>query len=195
MPKALPRVTGTAPTTTCNAKTRSGRLCRLSSGHRTPHPGQGRCFLHGGLTPIRNGRYSVIKRDSLRDMISHYEADPDPLNVLPELAAARALFQDFVERYDTWAAALVAWHESFRSENAEREPKPVQVLDISDAYRIVAEITRIVERIEKVRAANAITRADMLRVMTEMGRVVEAFVQDEAARTKIREGWLSIRVA
>lgn len=195
MPKALPRTTGTAPTTTCNARTRSGNLCRLPAGHRTTHVGQGRCRLHGGATPIRTGRYSVIKRDSLRDMISHYEADPDPLNVLPELAAARAIFQDFVERYDAWAGALIAWHESFRSESAEREPKPVQVLDISDAYRIVAEITRIVERIEKVRAANAISRPDMLRVMTEMGRVVEAYVQDETARAKIREGWLSIRVA
>jgi len=131
----------------------------------------------------------------LGDLIALHEADPDPLNILPELAAARALFQDFVQRYDTWAAALIAWHESFRSEDSERAPKPVQVLDLADAYRIVSEITRIVERIEKIRAANAISRPDLLRVMTEMGRVVEAYVTDETARQKIKEGWLAIKVA
>jgi hypothetical protein len=51
----------------------------------------------------------------VRELIEKHEADADPLNVLPELAAARALFEDFVERYDTWRDALLAWHRSYTS--------------------------------------------------------------------------------
>jgi hypothetical protein len=35
----------------CNAHTRAGRLCSHGAGQRTTHPGEGRCFLHGGGTP------------------------------------------------------------------------------------------------------------------------------------------------
>lgn len=231
----------------CGARTRSGKPCANAAGFKTDHLGAGRCYLHGGATPIKSGRYSTITRTALRDLIAQHEADPDPLNIHPELAAARALFQDFVDRYDGWRAALLAWHAADLGSNrplradkvaalkriladweAERadaagedapdlpaqerelladarevlgwlgtppEGRPHEVLDIADAYRIVAEVTKIVERIERVRAANAVSRADFLRVMTEMGRVVEAYVRDPATQLRIREGWLQIRVA
>jgi hypothetical protein len=181
----------------CGKRTRSGGHCTQVAGWGTDHVGQGPCKLHGGATPIRSGRYSKIKRDALRELIESHEADPDPLNVLPELAAARALFQDFLERYDEWADALVAWHESW-SVDEDGNPtakKPRQILDISDAYRIVSEITKIAERIEKVRAANAISRPDLLRVMTEMGRVVAHHVRDETVYQRITDDWLRIQVS
>jgi len=213
------------------------------AGWGTDHLGQGRCKLHGGATPIKHGRYSLIRRDGIRELIEQHEKDPDPLNILPELAAARALFQDFIERYDENTEALLAWHASYeqnpkviaedtriafesciddleeylRSEGepTERqtdglakarkfiakmaepagETKPRQVLDISDAYRIVSEITKIVERIEKIRSQNAISRPELLRVMTEMGRVVERYVEDKDVLGKIKDGWIGIRVA
>jgi hypothetical protein len=240
MPSKRPARLAVPPTTTCNAKNRKGGLCHRPAGWGTPHPGQGRCKFHGGLSLVRSGRYSKITRPRYAELIAEHAADPDPLNILPELAAARALFQDFIERYDAFSEALLAWHASWRGlapiteerllalgavldeyeellasqaptarqrqdltlarEALERlrevpATKPTQLLDVSDAYRIVAEITKIVERIERIRSANAISRPDLLRVMAEMGRVVEAFVQDDAARQQIREGWLQIRVA
>jgi hypothetical protein len=204
--------------------------------------GSGPCKLHGGATPVRHGRYSTLKREALRDLIEKHQADPDPLNIFPELAAARALFQDFIERYDEWRDGLLAWHETYRAsgrpipgdlrtafdsaldeyeallnergESTERqekdlkkarefvsliasptEGKPIQILDIADAYRILSEVTKIAERIERVRAANAISRPDLMRLMQEMGRVVARYVADEETREKIQDGWLSIRAA
>lgn len=176
----------------CGGKKRqSDGVCTRPAGWGTDHAGLGRCKLHGGAKPIKTGRYSTIKREQLRNLIEQHEADPDPLNILPELAVTRALFQDFIERYDKWRDALLAWHESFGREGE----KPMQMLDISDAYRIVSEATKIVERIEKIRAANAISRPDLFRVIGEMGRVVERFVTDPVMLEKIKDGWLSIRVA
>jgi hypothetical protein len=37
----------------CEAKTRSGGLCRRPAGWGTPHPRRGRCKLHGGSTPAQ----------------------------------------------------------------------------------------------------------------------------------------------
>lgn len=242
---ATPHARGPAPTaTTCGAKTRAGSACSKAAGWRTPHPGEGRCYLHGGLTPVKHGRYSTVTHTRIRELIAQHEADPDPLNLLPEIAALRALFQDFIERYDVFVGALVAWHADWSLrrrplpeelliafervvdewENAiaeqgeegatdrqradaasarkflailrgaEQSTKPHQVLDLADAHRILAEIGKMVERVEGLRAANAISRPELNRVITEMGRVVETYVDDEAAKLKIREGWLAIRV-
>jgi hypothetical protein len=72
--------------------------------------------------------------------------------------------------------------------------KPRTVLDLTDAYRVLGEIGRMVERVEKIRNINGITRMDLNRVIGEMGRVVDALVMDDTVKAKIRDGWLSIRI-
>jgi hypothetical protein len=179
----------------CGARTRPGaknKSCRRPAGWGTAHVGHGRCKLHGGSTPIRSGRYSSVKREDLRVLIEQFQADPDPLDILPELAAARALFQDFIERHDSWRAALLAWHESFESDN--RPAKPRQLLDIGDAYRILGEVTKTAERIERIRSQNAISRPDLYRVFSELWRIVERHIDDPGTRKAVRDGWLSIRI-
>jgi hypothetical protein len=172
---------------TRNSETKNSR-CRRPAGWGTEHAGLGRCKLHGGATPVRHGRYSTIKREELRTLIEQHEADPDPLNIFPELATARALFQDFVERYDAWRDAIVAWHESYKADSGTAEGKPRQMLDIADAYRIISEVTKIAERIERIRAQNAISRGDLNRVLSEMWRVLEMHVANPTTRQEVRDG-------
>lgn len=180
------------PTTTCNAKTRRGEPCQNEAGFGTDHLGQGRCKIHGGITrTLTHGRYSLIKREAIRDLIAAHEADPDPLDCLPELAASRALFQDFIERYAEYSEALIAWHASFRT--GEGPAKPPQILDISDAYRLLDSISKQVERIEKTRAANAVSQADLFRIMGAMGLAVKAHASPEVA-ARIQSAWDAIRV-
>jgi hypothetical protein len=238
----------------CGAKTRPGArhpTCVHTAGWGTDHPGEGRCKLHGGLSPVKHGRYSTVRREPLRQLIEQYEAEPDPLNVLPEIALARAALVDFVNRYDETTDALLAWHASYERAHiplaedkklallgvldkyeagagdrgdeltakqreslelargavaflatAQAGGKPHKVLDVADVHRMASEVTKMVERVEKTRAANAIGRADLARIMSEMGRVVDTHVglavTDAAAakalKAKIAEGWLGIRV-
>jgi hypothetical protein len=206
----------------CGAKTRLGAKhphCRQRAGHRTDHVGQGRCTLHGGSTPLTTGRgsrnvprYARILRPRVKELIEQFEADPDPLNILSELAFARAVLVDFVERYDAHSEALIAWHNSFTkvgmlSAYAGKPiapvEKPTQILDVSDAMRHIDTITKIVERIEKIRAANAISRQDLVRLMGQLGNAVERHVRsaipdDERALAvlrAIRQDWLTLAVA
>lgn len=47
----------------CGAHGRQkNRPCRHVAGFRTDHPGIGKCFLHGGQTTIKHGRYSGVVR-------------------------------------------------------------------------------------------------------------------------------------
>ncbi|PSB14530.1 hypothetical protein C7B65_26315 [Phormidesmis priestleyi ULC007] len=101
------------------------------------------CRMHGAgnkgtpnLGSIKHGRYSRLKTEQLRSLVAEFENDPDPMNLMGELAAARALFQDFTDRYVESTDALMLWSRS--GETA----KPTQILDIGTAYKMVSEIRR-----------------------------------------------------
>lgn len=192
----------------CNARTRQANgngakaepgpwtgegYCKRRAGWGTDHVGQGRCRQHGGATPIRHGRYSAIRREPLRQLIEQHMEDPEPLNMLPELATARSLFEEYVNRYEELVDALVAWNAG---EYAEKGPsaRPQRIPELASVTSLVSEITKIVKRIEDVRSQNAISRAEMGRVVMEMMRTVKARV-DEDTFEQINDDWLRIRLA
>ena len=171
----------------CGARTKgTGKPCRRPAGWGTSND-EGRCKLHGGATPIRHGRYSKLSHRRLGDLLQRYEDDPDPLNLLPELALLRALLEDYVERYDDFRDALVAW---YGSENGNSKPR--QILDVADAKRLIAEVGRLSQRIHKMWSEQALTRDQFFWMMGEMGKVVAAEVEDEETLERIRSGWLEI---
>lgn len=175
----------------CGARTRSGgrhRTCHQPAGSRTDHAGQGRCWLHGGRSPVYSGRYSQIMHTTLRDLIQRHAEDPDPLNIFPELAHLRALAEDYVNRYGSITNAIIHWNET----RAEGE-RPARILDLASAASLLEAITRVVERIENVRAANAISRPELNRLVGAMGAVVEREVKDADLIARIRDGWLALR--
>lgn len=226
----------------CGAKLRRGGTCTQRAGHRTDHPGQGKCWLHGGATPIKHGRYSTITRPRIRELLAEHAGAPDPSDTQPEVALMRALTHDYVERYDATMDALEAWHESWRTRNEaisdpqarallrvldefeemteggdgltdrqrddltaardgvkglrdgpEAAPgKPTQLPDVADAVRLLAEVTKAVERIEKLRAANAITYDQLKRFLFGVDRVLEARILDAALLAKIRDDVLAV---
>jgi hypothetical protein len=99
----------------CPGHRRNGNRCGHPAGYGTPHRGEGCCKHHGGCTPSHCQRYAKIHNERYRELYGQFINDPDPLNMLPELAGGRAIFVDFIERYGEVTAALVAWHQSFLS--------------------------------------------------------------------------------
>ncbi|CAA9573805.1 MAG: hypothetical protein AVDCRST_MAG86-1957 [uncultured Truepera sp.] len=89
------------------------KYCKIRAGAGTDHKGSGRCKSHGGNSVVTSGRYSGIARPSIKEKLEQFEADADPLNLLPEVQLLRALILDFVNRYDESTDALVAWRNSF----------------------------------------------------------------------------------
>ena len=156
----------------CSARSKqTGLPCKKSAGYGTAHPGVGNCKFHGGNAPVRHGRYSKIRREQLRDLIAEYAADPDPLNLEPELAAMRALFDGYVSRYDEIVEALLEWN---RAEVAAKGALafPQRIPPLEAAAKLLSEASKIVKRVEDVRAQNAVSRADLLRILREVGAIV-----------------------
>jgi hypothetical protein len=128
----------------------------------------------------------------MQEMIEQFESDPDPLNILPELAIARALFTDYIGR------------------------SSAETVDLTAAMGLLEAIARIVKRIEDIRSQDAISRPELIRVVTEMGRnadhrlgqfarrVEELVPRDKVAhleellnqtREDLKDDWVRIRIA
>jgi hypothetical protein len=69
--------------------------------------------------PIVTGRYADrLRHPAIAALIEQFEQDPDPMNLFSELAASRALFIDYINRYESYTEALLAWHESWTAPQA-----------------------------------------------------------------------------
>ena len=172
-------------------------ICRHHAGWRTDHEGTGRCYLHRGRggAPVITGRYTFKKSPRLQAIYDQLAGDPDPLNLVPELTAARALFQDWVDRFDSYSEALIAWYDSFKNGDRDSVPKPRALLDIADGRNSLEIISRIVARIEHIRAENAVSKRRLVEILEAMGKVVEMHVPDTQVLEAVRRGWLSIRTS
>lgn len=189
----------------CGAKRKGGGTCRNVAGKNTDHVGQGRCWLHGGATPIKTGRYSTVKRETLRDRIAQFEADPDPLNLASEVALLRAFTLELIERWDEIYGpdgALLAWHESFRNPDNPAPPKPRQLPDFSAVTSVVDRVGAMVDRIQKHKAEGAVSLVTLNRYVEQLGAEVVASAQetvtDADAREKLLDAverrWHSVRL-
>lgn len=178
----------------CHARNKAHtKYCGNPAGARTDHKGEGRCWLHGGGTPITSGRYSLIKRRAIRERLDALEKqDANPMDLEPDVALLRALIIDWVERYDAFTEALIAWHESFKSE--EVATKPVRVLDIADASRLIDRASKVVERIHRMKTTGAISMETFARVHEQMAMVAGKYVKDVDTLRAIEEDWGAIRV-
>lgn len=174
----------------CGAKAKStGKPCRREAGWGTDHFGEGRCRFHGGATPIKSGRYSTVQREGLRQLIDKHQDDEAPLDVLPELALAKAILEDYVARYDEMAEALLAWN----AEQVAEQKRPVQIPDIADVILQVERITKIAQREKKLHLAGAISRSHLERIFHEQRRIIEHEADPDTAE-RIIDGFYDIRV-
>lgn len=172
----------------CGAQKRSGEgMCHQPAGWGTDHPGKGRCKFHGGATPVKHGRYSKIERDEISELIAEFEDEDDPLDIMPELAASRALLTDFIERYDTFKTAVIQWYE-------DNDEKPKQILDISDGIRFLEKVTKMAHRERRLQQENAVSRDELKRVLVEMARTVETEIDDQDTINRIKDQWSNIQV-
>ena len=169
--------------------------CTQPAGAGTDHYGTGPCKYHGGINgSTTHGRYSGLFSKDLDDIISHFGADENPLDLIPDIVLIRSLTEKFIANYDVWFEAVCAWHESF-NEGRAGPSKPTKVLELTDVYKLLETLSKAVERERKARAENAISQRDLYRIVNHIGVIIETYVSDEETLKKIREQILSIRHA
>jgi hypothetical protein len=180
----------------CGAQLRKkpGRYCQLRSGYKTPHLGEGKCYLHGGLTPIRTGRYSSITHTRLRHLMDALDQqDTNVLDLEPEAKLMRAMVIDYINRYDAFVDELHLWAAATQKARGKGAPPPkLEILSLHDARDLVEGVSRIVEKIHKITASGAISLDTFRRVMEQMGLVVATHVSDPDTLRRIQADWGSV---
>lgn len=91
------------------------KYCKSRAGLGTAHPGMGRCNRHGGHKiegdhRIRGGGRSMLPSERVKELVKQHLADPKLFDVSRTLATAKALADEYIERYEEITPALLAWY-------------------------------------------------------------------------------------
>lgn len=133
-----------------------------------------------------HGRYSSIKRKTVREEMSRQEQlEQDIMDLAPEVTLLRALTIDFINRYNLFTKALLAWYSDGRSST-----KPRKVLDLSDAGNLVDKISKVVERMHKIQTTGSISLDAFKRVTEQMGIIVTKEAAKHIKDSKVVEAYL-----
>lgn len=171
----------------CGAKRHShpGMTCKQPAGFRTDHPGEGRCRYHGGCSVVKHGRYSTITHMRVQQHMAELaKYETNVLDLEPEALLLRAMTVEYINSYEYFVEALMAWYA-----DPEVKEKPRRIMDISDASRLVESISRIVERIHRIQSEGAVSLATFARVTEQMGLIVTKYVKKESVLAAIEKEW------
>jgi hypothetical protein len=149
----------------CGAKLRGkDRTCRK------PPMANGKCRLHGGLTPngpasanYQHGRYASVFKGRLAEKFQR--ADEKPLDLLPELRVQRTLLTQYIEK--------VGDKDSF--------------VELKRISALTEDVVRTAATIAKVRNETALTVAEIKFIQIEMLRLINEFIPDPERRRNFIE--------
>ena len=149
----------------CDAKAkRTGERCMLPA-----MIGSTKCRVHGGKTPkgadsphFKHGRYSKVVRGKIAERIADVD-DHNPLDLLDELKIQRALFAEYVSRFEVSQALTAS--------------------DINLLMGWSSEITRTVERMVKMRNETALTGAEVRYLAVRAAELVAEYIPDVDRQT------------
>ncbi len=125
----------------------------------------GRCRMHGGTNPGRpiiTGRYSVKHRQELQDKMQEFLEDPNPGNLMSELALQRAMLQDFVERLGDTVL--------------------IDVIMRKHVFEMIESISKVVERISRILNSTAITAAELQLLQMALPDLLLRYIDEPKKR-------------
>lgn len=190
------------PQTICGAKTRKGAPCRQRPMRN------GRCKMHGGLTPAgianpntTHGRYSKHLPTRLADRYHEARSDPDLIALREEIALTDARLADLLGRVDTheagtrWKAVGAAVRAYRKAEAGEEDDDREKAFDLIEEltsegladYEAWDEVHRMVEQRRKLaetetkrldKAGRSISAERAMLLVAAVVEVIRSHVQD-----------------
>lgn len=139
-------------------------------------------------TTNSRGAYKYVRFNKIRDLMTRLSRiEFNAMDLIPEANLLRALTVDFIERYEEFSEALMAWYH-----DPESKTKPRRVMDISDASYLIESISRVVQRMHQIQSQGAISLETFKRVTERMGMIVANNVKDPLVLNKIEEEWMQL---
>jgi len=172
---------------TCGAVTRLGTPCPRPRGFNTDHVGTGACWQHETTPTFASiQRYRQIEQPAIRRRLEVMASlDEDILDLIPDIQLIRTLVVQYAADFDEFHDALLAWYR----EGKKRPPRAYQLADVINYIEI---ISRIIERIHKIRSTGSVSLDTFRRVIEQMGIVVARHVTNGQALDRIEQEWSTL---
>lgn len=139
---------------------------------------------------MTHGYYTNIHHTRLRGLLEQVAAvEANAMDLIPEATLLRAMTVDFINRYEDFSAALMAWYA-----DPESTQRPRRIMDIQDAAHLVESISRVVQRLHQIQSEGAISLETFKRVTEQMGVVVARHVNDPMILNRIEEDWANLAI-
>lgn len=153
----------------CGAKLRGkDRTCQKAP------MANGRCRLHGGATPngpdsanYKHGRYADVFKGKMADRFQRAQADTQPMDLLPELYAQRAVFETYLD------------------EVGNRQK--LKLNELLNAAALAQDVVRTGTMITKIRSDQALTIAEIKFFQKSITLLLEKYVPDPDNRRNFIE--------
>jgi hypothetical protein len=180
----------------CNARTPKG-YCRQVAGFGTSHVGTGRCKYHGGSSggrPIVTGMYSRELTSTLHQEVERIATDPNFLSLVEELAVAKAMFADLVEKMskeiaedkDVWIGTKQTAYGS------ELVTHPRAAMFMKMVETLGKSFEKIVAAEEKM--SKNLTWRTIMGVITQIKNNVNEYCMTCPVRSQLKKGINNINV-
>lgn len=111
----------------------------------------------------------------------------DAMDLIPETNLLRAMTIDYINRYEEFTEALMAWYA-----DPDTHVKPRRIMDITDAAGLVESISRVVHRLHQIQSEGSISMETFKRVTENMGLIVARHVKDPLILNRIEHEWMQL---
>lgn len=145
----------------CGAKTRSGTLCK-KAGLKN-----GRCALHGGKSlsgvnhpNFKTGLYAKDTPSQFHERAERF-MNADPFDLVSEIALLRTLLAEYLSRF---------------------EFSPLDEHAIFSMQSLVSEISKLAERLSRIKNETAITGAEIALLEVRITGSIVRYIDDPAKR-------------
>lgn len=191
-------------TSTCNGwRTLAHTYCANRAGHRTDHPGTGRCHFHdtGPIMTAARVRLGHIAHTAVGALALELEAaEDDPTDITSELHLARSLLLNWIKRYEHYMEHLALWAQAFA--NHEVGHAPPMAMDISRIDVLLRRVADLALQVQQARLLDSVSQGELIEILRTVSQVVDVSVTTcptcHAPLTSvldlIRAGWSNIRL-
>ena len=198
----------------CGAKRRGsgdpGLLCQNRAGYKTPHVGEGRCWLHGGARgsgrPAIHGRYAMSQPRSLAEEAEKLRADPDLLDAEEQAALLKAILRRQVDYHDVTVDAyldeLVEWTQKQEADPDFNDPPPKEPIPgahiSTDVIKLLTSVQKTIHDVH-YQKQNSLPIVEVQRILAEVADsfqiVAKEFGIPEAAVLEFRTRIQRVKIA
>lgn len=150
----------------CNARKPDDTYCQNPAGLMTAHPGYGRCYIHGGRTPVRYSLARIPAPPHLQEAAAEYLQDTQVFDLRREIAVLKAT----MERIDL----------SMEDEDSRRKDAAT-LAKLADSIGRLTHSMHVIEMQRKY----LVHVYDVQRMLEKIAAIIQDTIDDPELRKKI----------